>query len=291
MSLTTNNNGNQQSGAGQSGGANGIGAGNQGANGVAAGNQGTPNQITQHSQSSGGTAGIGGANAGVVGTGTGLNLAVAPAPVQPNVQVQNQTTPSQLILWDGNWPGSDGKIADYMSSNAGTPAAQKETAEKVFDFLKDPTSHLGVIGADTQPIAYLLHVAGTTNVCILYGLSPVIDNPFLSMKPESFRALMRDIMTDVEKIPGVMCLPASIVDVHMVEVPTDDYFFDKVADASIDKSAPWCKTGAAQDAMDAADKESKGIMKIVPVPLYTVLDGFAKDLAAAEVAERIKFLL
>ena len=32
-------------------------------------------------------------------------------------------------------------------------------------------------------------------------------------------------------------------------------------------------------------------MKIVPVPIYMVLDGFAKDLAVAEVAERMKFLL
>ena len=178
-----------------------------------------------------------------------------------------------------------------MSSKAGTPAAQKDTAEKVFDFLTDPTSHLGAIGTDTQPVAYLIHVAGTTNVRILYGLSPVIDNPFLSGKPEGFRALMRDIMTDMERIPGVMCLPASIVDTHSVELPTDEFFFAKVADASIDKAVPWCRTGTAQDAMTDAEKESKGIMKIIPVRLYTVLDGFGRDLAAAEVAERMMFLL
>ena len=31
--------------------------------------------------------------------------------------------------------------------------------------------------------------------------------------------------------------------------------------------------------------------QIIPVPLYTVLDGFEQDLLAAEVAERIQFLL
>ena len=66
--------------------------------------------------------------------------------------MQTQTTPHQLFLWDRNWPGSEGKIADYMSSKAGTPAAQKDTAEKVFNFLKNPNFHLATIATDTQPI-------------------------------------------------------------------------------------------------------------------------------------------
>ena len=132
-------------------------------------------------------------------------------------------------MWNRNWPGAVGKLADYMLSKAGTPVAQKEIAEKVFMFLKNPDTHLVAMAADTQPIAYLIHVAGTTNVRVLYGLSPLVDNPFLSVKPTVMRALMRDIVTDLDCIPGLMCLPVSIVDVHSVKVPTDEFYFDTVA--------------------------------------------------------------
>ena len=39
-----------------------------------------------------------------------------------------------------------------MSDNAGTPGTQKETAEKVFNFLKNPNFHLATIATDAQPI-------------------------------------------------------------------------------------------------------------------------------------------
>ena len=275
MSTTTNNNQNQQGGAGQGGGANGIGAGNQG----------QPNQNTQQTQvptaAAGGTAGIG---------GNGTNPPVVQAGVQLQAQGQQPANPHQLILWNGNWPGAVGKIADYMSARAGTPAAQKEIAEKVFDFIKNPTSHLASIGVDTQSIAYLLHVPGTTNIRVLYGLSPIVENPFVPDKPKFFRALIRDLENEQDRFPGIMRLPASIVDLHPVEVPTDTFYFDKLADAAIDKSGPWCKTGSAQDAMQNGDKETIDMMKLVPVPLYTVLDGLDQDLSAAKVAERIKFI-
>ena len=145
--------------------------------------------------------------------------------VQPPIQGQQQANPHQLILWNGNWPGAKGKIADYISDKAGTPAAQKETAEKVFDFIKNPNSHLGTIATDTQPIAYLIHVAGTTNIRVLYGLSPIVANPFQPEKSKLFRALMRDLETEQDRAPSMMCLPATIVDVHAVEVPTDAFYF------------------------------------------------------------------
>ena len=43
--------------------------------------------------------------------------------------------------------------------------------------------------------------------------------------------------------------------------------------------------------MQAPEKETVDMMKIIPVPLYTVLDGFEQGLSAAEVAERMQFLL
>ena len=89
----------------------------------------------------------------------------------------------------------------------------------------------------------------------------------------------------------MMCFPATIVDVHVVEVPTDAFYFARLADVAIDKAVPWCKTGTAQGAMQVNDKEAVEMMKIIPVPLFTVVDGFDQDLSAAEVAERIQYLM
>ena len=77
---------------------------------------------------------------------------------------------------------------------------------------------------------------------------------------------------------------------HTVEVPTDDFFFAKLADAATDKAIAWCKTGNSQGAMQDTEKEEMEMMKLIPVPLFSVLDGFEQDLHAADVAGRLKFI-
>lgn len=249
------------------------------------GNQ-NANQVTQQSQNAAGNRGgdnngTGAANQNQQGAGAGNGQAV--------VTLLN-ADPHQLLLWNGNWPGATGKIATYMSDKAGTPASQKDIAEQVFNFLKDPNQYLGAIGTDTQPVAYLLHVAGTTNVRVLYGLSPVSASPFIPDKPKLFRALMRDLESETARYPAMIRLPANIVEVQGVEVPKEDHFLQQLGDDTIDKTTPWIKTGASNGAMQAGQKETADMMKLVPVPLYTVLDGLEKDLAAGEVFERIKFI-
>uniref|UniRef100_A0A7S3QJJ1 Uncharacterized protein n=1 Tax=Chaetoceros debilis TaxID=122233 RepID=A0A7S3QJJ1_9STRA len=186
--------------------------------------------------------------------------------------------------------GLMGRLRPAYLMRRGHQPHKKVTAEKVYGFLTNPNSHLVTIASDTQPIAYLTHVTGTTNVHVLYGFSPIIDNPFQLEKPKLIRALIRDLETDTDHAPGLMCLPASIVEVHAVEVPKDDFYFGKLTDAAIDKSVPWCRTGNAQGAMQNDKKEDLAMMKIIPVPLYTVLDSFEHGLSVAEVAERMNFL-
>ena len=291
MSLTSNNNQSQRGGAGVDEGTNGAGAGTQGEpNHI----EGTQDPVDENPTVRAGTPLVGATGTGTItvgGGGAGPVVQAAVPGTQPNVQGHPQPNPNQLILWNGAWPGAKGKIATYLVDNAGTPAAQKETAVKVFDFIKNPNSHLGTIAADTQPIAYLIHVTGTTNIRVVYGLSPIVENPFLPDKPKLFRTLIRDLVSEQDRAPNMMCLPATIVDLHNVEVPTDTFFFDRLADVTLDRAVPWCKTGAAQGAMQDNEKETVALMKIIPVPLYTVVDGFDQDLSAAEVAERLQFLL
>ena len=242
------------------------------------------NPVTQQTQEDVAATGV----AAIVGGGDPNAQAINPVTV--GVGGLQNANPHQLLLWDGNWPGATGKLARDMTASAGTPASQKDIAEQAYTYLKDPTSHLGAIGTDTQPVAYLIHVAGTTTVRVLYGLSPVTDNPFMPEKPKFFRALMRDLDSETARYPGLIKLPANILEVNGVEVPKDDFFLAQLGDDTVDKHTPWLKTGASNGAMTQANKGIAGMMKLVPVPLYTVVDGLEQDLHAGEVFERIKFI-
>uniref|UniRef100_A0A7S3Q2Z5 Uncharacterized protein n=1 Tax=Chaetoceros debilis TaxID=122233 RepID=A0A7S3Q2Z5_9STRA len=191
------------------------------------------NQVTQQTQEDVATTGV----AAIVGGGDPNAQAINPVTV--GVGGLQNANPHQLLLWDGNWPGATGKLARDMTASAGTPASQKDIAEQAYTYLKDPTSHLGAIGTDTQPVAYLIHVAGTTTVRVLYGLSPVTDNPFMPEKPKFFRALMRDLDSETARYPGLIKLPANILEVNGVEVPKDDFFLAQLGDDTVDKHTPW----------------------------------------------------
>ena len=109
-------------------------------------------------------------------------------------------------------------------------------------------------------------------------------------KPKLFRALMRDLASETARYPGMICLPANILEVQGVEVPKEDYFLQQLGDDMVDKTTPWIKTGTSNGAMLAGEKSVANMMKLVPVPLYTVVNGLGRDLPAGKVFERIKFI-
>ena len=82
------------------------------------------------------------------------NLNGATAPVQAT-QKALTANGDEFQMWSGLWTGPKGKIATYMTKNAGSNADQKDKAEIIYDFLVNPSSHLSVIDADTSPVAYL----------------------------------------------------------------------------------------------------------------------------------------
>lgn len=125
---------------------------------------------------------------------------------------------------------------------------------------------------------------------ILYGLSPIIANPFQLKKHQLFQALMRDLKSDQDQVPGLMTLLVDSLDVKLVEVPTDDYYLQELAKDTVNKSDPWFKIDSANDAMQPNQKEERNMMKFVPVPLYVVLDCLEQNLSAGEMFECIKFI-
>ncbi len=51
-------------------------------------------------------------------------------------------------------------------------------------------------------------------------------------------------------------LPASILEVQGVAVPTEEYFLWQMGGDTVDKDTPWIRTGSANGAMQATDKAS-----------------------------------
>ena len=103
---------------------------------------------------------------------------------------------AEYKVWNGQWASPVGKVAKYLIKEAGSFQDQKEKAQQLYNYLTLPGAHISIIGADTSPVAYLLHVAGTGKLRVLYGLSPPAENSLASINPKAFRALMRDMHKD-----------------------------------------------------------------------------------------------
>ena len=167
---------------------------------------------------------------------------------------------------------------------------QKEKTAQLYSFIVKPNAHLTVLGADTSPVAYLLHVAGTNKVRVLYGLSPVVQSAFMPSKPKAFRALMRDLEKETDTVPGMMSLPEDILKLEEVTMPTLEHVIKVLDEDTLAKNWPYFKTGTANGALQPDEKDARNVMKIAPVPLFAVIDGLERDLEAVDVFERLKFL-
>ena len=56
---------------------------------------------------------------------------------------------SEFKVWNGLWPGPEGRVAKYMIKDAGDMQDQKDKTAQLFDFIVKPNAHLTVLGADT----------------------------------------------------------------------------------------------------------------------------------------------
>ena len=58
----------------------------------------------------------------------------------------------------------------------------------------------------------------------------------------------------------------------------------------LDKWPSYFKAGGGIGSLQAAENNTRQVMKIAPVPLFTVIDGLERDLEAVDVYERLQFL-
>ena len=102
-------------------------------------------------------------------------------------------------------------------------------------------------------------------------------------KPKAFRALMRDLDKDTDTVPGMMHLPEDILKVEGVTIRALTHINKALSEDTMLDKWPYFKAGGGIRSLQAAEKDTRQVMKIAPVPLFTVIDGLEGDLEAVDV--------
>ena len=71
---------------------------------------------------------------------------------------------AEFKVWNGLWPGPEGRVAKCMTKEAGSMQDQKDKTAQLHMYIVNPAAYLSALGANTSPVAYLLHVAGTSKL-------------------------------------------------------------------------------------------------------------------------------
>ena len=71
---------------------------------------------------------------------------------------------AEFKVLNGLWPGPEGRVAKFITTEAGSMQDQKDKTAQLHMYIVNPAAHLSVLGANTLSVAYLLHVAGTSKL-------------------------------------------------------------------------------------------------------------------------------
>ena len=101
---------------------------------------------------------------------------------------------------------------------------------------------------------------------------------------------MRDLDKDTDTVPGMIRLPEDILKMEGVTIPTLTHINKALSEDTMLDKWPYFKAGGGIGSLQTVDKDTRQLMKIAPVPLFTVIDGLEGDLEAVDVFERLQFL-
>ena len=190
--------------------------------------------------------------------------------------VENETN-HENVIFSGTLPGPDGSVPSSFINV--TPLKQRTDAEDLFNFLNTEDRHLLELNGDDTPRVALISIPETKMVRVVYsvgmGSSGIGRANALSNK---ILMLTGDGDIDIGP-PTPLTLPASVVNFNEVLTMTQEQFCEKLTTKGATYTYPLLAGNKVRD--------TKIIMQIAPIPPYLVLDGFNKDLDAAEVYERL----
>jgi hypothetical protein len=188
----------------------------------------------------------------------------------------------QPQLYNGTLPGPVGNIAGTLSGL--DIAVHRQRAVDLYQFLVRENKDLLELNMDSQCRTIIIGLPSSSKVRVLHsagcgssgiGAISQIDGKLLFLTGDGGN----DIGT-----PVPMVLPSEAVEQHEAITMSPEQFVTNLTDKGQNFTWPLTKRTQAV----ANDKVS--IMNLAPIPAFLVLDGFTKDICAAELYERVMSL-
>ena len=182
-------------------------------------------------------------------------------------------------FFNGTLPGAVGSVATTLQSLE--VATLKKHAVDMYKFLTDEDSILLEANGDSTPRVMLVNIPNTKLVQVVYGLgigSSGIGTPSaiagkllvlhgdgnIDIGPPTPKVLPKEMITVQQEVP-TMTLEQFSTAIGQLQQPTFTY--------------PLLRRHTVPT--------TSAVMKLAPIPAHLVLDGFTKELNAAEVLERV----
>ena len=193
-----------------------------------------------------------------------------------NEAANNDTAPTRHLFTANNLPSSTSTVATELMK---LPVAEQRTlASNLLEFLLEPTSVLLKLNAEKTPFTFLVHIPGTSNVQLCYGMG-VGSSGIRGTSPlkGKFITLTGDGRKELGT-PSVITFPTTYRTKERMGKMTTDQFTEAIAQVSTPDYYPLV---ANRNVTTTAE-----IMKICPIPPFLVYDGFEGLLDAENVYER-----
>jgi hypothetical protein len=196
-----------------------------------------------------------------------------------NSNAEDDNSEISYIYWDGTLPIAKHTIAKAMAKTS--TKSQLQQTEKIYTFLQDNFSNKERLNTSSTMQPYLLHIPGTGQLRVVYGLSTALGiNGFeeSDIGEEEFLALQGEFIQD-KILPTPIQLPSTLLQSQNVKVPTN---------TDIDRI-----NGHTKQINKTSWFINKNIdhveytMSIAPIPAFLIYDCIGTDIEAPLLLERL----
>jgi hypothetical protein len=183
-------------------------------------------------------------------------------------------------FYDGTLPGAAGQVGAIIGQV--DIDVSKQRAVDLYQFFTDPNRNFLQLNLDNTPRPCIVGVPNSKKVRLLHcmgvgasalGTVSVLDDQLLF--------LTGDGGPDIGS-PLPLVLPKSSIDMQRVFTMTPEIFYASMTTEGANYAWPLYPRARANEA-----QTFESVMQLAPIPSFLVLDGFTKDLDAAEIIERM----
>jgi hypothetical protein len=187
---------------------------------------------------------------------------------------------ADAVIYNGTLPGPDSAVATVVSAD--DMAVHRQNAIDLYQFLVDDAKQLLQLNVDATPRTAVLGLPNSSKVRLLHCLGAGASG-IGAISPTDGKLLCLTGDGDQEiGAPTPMVLPPEVLELREVICMTEAQFLTQLAEKGPTYTWPLVSRLRANE-----ENQPKLVMQIAPIPAFLILDGFTKDVDAAELLERI----